>query len=136
MWSFLDEERLINMEIELNTLVEIFSPGEVRDHDASKSVDQTKDGDTDECEPPEPEDKEVLLVEQIVGEDAEVVGPVDGSCRRTDPDVAGNLEAKRGECLKEPKESEQILATRVVELRRRYIRSARNNTGLEMKLKK
>ena len=106
------------MEIELNTLVERFSPGEVRDHDASKSVDQTKDGDTDECEPPEPEHKEVLLVEQIVGEDAEVVGPVDGSCRRTDPDVAGNLEAKGGECLKEPKESEQILATRVVELRR------------------
>ena len=113
-----------------------FSPREVGDHDPCKSEDEPEDGDADEGEPPEPEDEEVLLVEQVVGEDAEVVGPVDGSCRRTDPDVAGNLEAKGGECLKEPKESEQILATRVVELRRRYIRSARNNTGLEMKLKK
>ena len=68
-----------------------FSPGEVGDHDPCKSVDEPEDGDPDEGEPPEPEDEEVLLVEEVVGEDAEVVGPVDGSRCCTDSNVAGHL---------------------------------------------
>ena len=73
------------------TLLEISSPGEVWDHDPGESVDQAEHGDPDEGEPPEPEDEEVLLVEQVVGEDAEVVGPVNGSSCSTDSNVAGHL---------------------------------------------
>ena len=69
-----------------------FSPREVGDHDPCKSEDEPEDGDADEGEPPEPEDEEVLLVEQVVGEDAEVVGPVNGSSCSTDSNVAGHLE--------------------------------------------
>ena len=72
-----------------------FSPGEVGDHDPCKSVDEPEDGDPDEGEPPEPEDEEVLLVEEVVGEDAEVVGPVDGSRCSTDSNVAGHLKGGR-----------------------------------------
>ena len=67
------------------------SPGEVWDHDPGKSVDQAEHGDPDEGEPPEPEDKEVLLVEQVVGEDAQVVRPVDRSGGGADSDVASHL---------------------------------------------
>ena len=73
-------------------------PGEVWDHDPGKSVDEPDDGDADEGEPPEPEDEEVLLVEQVVGEDAEVVGAVDGAGGCADTDVAGNLE-RDGEAM-------------------------------------
>ena len=72
-----------------------FSPGEVGDHDPCKSVDEPEDGDPDEGEPPEPEDEEVLLVEQVVGEDAQVVRPVDGSCCGADSDVASHLGGRR-----------------------------------------
>merc|ERR1719220_1585355 len=54
-----------------------------------------EDGDADEGEPPKPEDEEVLLVEQVVGEDAEVVGPVYGSSCSTDSNVAGHLSGEK-----------------------------------------
>ena len=68
-----------------------FSPREVGDHDPCKSEDEPEDGDADEGEPPEPEDEEVLLVEQVVGEDAQVVRPVDRSGGGADSDVASHL---------------------------------------------
>ena len=37
------------------------------------SVDEPEDGDDEQEHPPDPEDEEVFLVEQVVGEDAEVV---------------------------------------------------------------
>ena len=69
-----------------------YLPGEVRDHQPGESVDQTEDRDTDECHPPHPEDKEVLLVEDIVVKDAEIVAGVDTTSCSTNPDVATNLE--------------------------------------------
>jgi len=42
-------------------------PGEVRYADSGSSVDEAKDGDDGEDQPPHPQDKEVLLVEEIVG---------------------------------------------------------------------
>ena len=84
---------MISILLEQNTLVVSvrFSPGEVGDHDPCKSVDEPEDGDPDEGEPPEPEDEEVLLVEQVVGEDAQVVRPVDRSGGGADSDVARHL---------------------------------------------
>ena len=73
------------------SLLERSSPGEVWDHDPGESVDQPEHGDPDEGEPPEPEDEEVLLVEQVVGEDAQVVRPVDRSSGGADSDVARHL---------------------------------------------
>ena len=67
------------------------SPGEVWDHDPGESVNQAEHGDPDEGEPPEPENQEVLLVEQVVGEDAQVVRPVDRSGGGADSDVASHL---------------------------------------------
>jgi len=67
------------------------SSGEVRDHQPGESVDQTEDRDTDECHPPHPEDKEVLLVEDVVVEDAEIVAGVDTPSSCTNSDVAGDL---------------------------------------------
>ena len=66
-------------------------PGEVWDHDPGEPVDQADDGNSNEEEPPEPEDKEILLVEDVVIENAEVVTPVDGSSGSTNTDVAGDL---------------------------------------------
>merc|ERR1719361_1816666 len=66
-------------------------PGEIWNHDPGESVDQAEHGDPDEGEPPEPEDEEVLLVEQVVGEDAQVVRPVDRSGGGADSDVACHL---------------------------------------------
>jgi len=65
--------------------------GQIRDHDPGEPVDQAEDGDGDEGEPPEPEDEEILLVENVVVEDAEIVTPVDGSSGGTNPDVASYL---------------------------------------------
>ena len=67
------------------------SPGEIGDHNPGESVDKTEDGDCDEGEPPEPEGEEVLLVEDVVVEDAKVVTPVDGTSSGTNTDVAGDL---------------------------------------------
>ena len=73
------------------SLLERRSPGEIWNHDPRESVDQAEHGDPDEGEPPEPEDEEVLLVEQVVGEDAQVVRPVDRSGGGADSDVACHL---------------------------------------------
>ena len=65
--------------------------GQVRDDEPRQPEDQPHDGDSDQEDPPEPQDQEVLLVEEVVGEDAEVVTPVDGTGGGADTDVAGNL---------------------------------------------
>ena len=66
----------------------VFLPREVRDHHPGESEDETNDGDSDEEHPPDPEDQEVLLVENVVVEDAKVVAPVNGSSSGTNVDVA------------------------------------------------
>ena len=67
------------------------SPGEVWDHDPGESVNQAEHGDPDEGEPPEPEDEEVLLVEDVVVENAEIVASVNSSSSSTNVDVTGHL---------------------------------------------
>jgi hypothetical protein len=62
--------------------------GEVRDHHPGKSKDKTDHGDSDEKHPPDPENQEVLLVEDVVVEDAKVVAPVNSSSSGTNVDVA------------------------------------------------
>ena len=71
---------------------EWYLPGEVRDHQPGESVDQTEDRDTDEQHPPHPEDKEVLLVEDVVVKDAEIVAGVDTTSSSTNTDIARHLE--------------------------------------------
>jgi len=66
-------------------------PGQIWDHDPGEPVDKAQDGDGDEGEPPEPKDKEILLVEDVVVEDAEIVSPVDCSSGGTNANIAGNL---------------------------------------------
>jgi len=66
-------------------------PGEVWDHDPGEPVDQADDGDSNEEEPPEPKDEEILLVEDVIIENAKVVASVDGSSGSTNTDVAGDL---------------------------------------------
>ena len=68
-----------------------YLPGEVRDHQSGKSVDQSDDGDTNERHPPHPEDKEVLLVEDVVIKNAQIVAGVDPTSSGSNPDVAGDL---------------------------------------------
>ena len=68
-----------------------YLPGEVRYADSGSSVDESKDGDDGEDQPPHPQDKEVLLVEEIVGQDAQVVGPVNATSSSTNSDVTGDL---------------------------------------------
>ena len=48
-------------------------PCYLRDHDPGRSVHETNDGDNKEEHPPHPQDEEILLVEEIVGEDAQIV---------------------------------------------------------------
>jgi len=66
-------------------------PGEVRYTDSGSSVDKSQDGEDGEGQPPQPQNKEVLLIEQIIGENAQVVGSVDTTCSSTNSDVAGDL---------------------------------------------
>ena len=66
-------------------------PGEVRDHHPGESKDETDHGDSDEEHPPDPENQEVLLVEDVVVEDAKVVAPVNSSSSGTNVDVAWDL---------------------------------------------
>jgi len=66
-------------------------PAEVGHGHASKTVDQPEHGDNDEADPPQPDDEEVLLVEEIVGEDAQIVALILSSRRCSYGDVAGNL---------------------------------------------
>jgi len=66
-------------------------PGEVGDTDPSSPVDESENGQDGQTQPPEPQDEEVLLVEQVVGQDAQVVGPVDTTRGSSNTDVAGNL---------------------------------------------
>lgn len=66
-------------------------PGKVRYTDSGSSVDESKDGEDGNGQPPEPQDKEVLLVEQVVGEDAQIVGPVYATSSSTNSDIAGNF---------------------------------------------
>jgi len=51
-------------------------PSEGRDGDLDEPVDEAETGDEDENDPPPPEDEEVVLVEDVVGEEAENVFPV------------------------------------------------------------
>jgi len=67
------------------------SSGEVRDHQPGESVDEAEDGDTDESHPPHPEDKEILLVEDVVVKDAEIVAGVDTTSSSTNTDIARHL---------------------------------------------
>jgi len=66
-------------------------PGQVWDHHSCKSVDETDDGETNEEHPPHPEDKEVLLVEDVVVKNAKIVGPVNSSSGGTNVDVTRDL---------------------------------------------
>merc|ERR1719443_166949 len=66
-------------------------PGQVWDHHSCKSVDKTDDGETNEEHPPHPEDKEVLLVEDVVVKNAKIVGPVNSSSGGTNVDVTRDL---------------------------------------------
>ena len=68
-----------------------FIPGQVRDHDSCKSEDETNDSEADEEHPPHPEDKEVLLVEDVVVKNAKIVGPVNSSSGGTNVDVTRDL---------------------------------------------
>ena len=72
-----------------------YIPGQVRDHDSCKSEDETNNSEADEEHPPHPENKEVLLVEDIVVEDAEVVAPVNGTSGGSNVDVAGHLSGEQ-----------------------------------------
>ena len=67
------------------------SPGEIRDSNPGEPVDDPQDGEDGDAQPPEPEDQEVLLVEEVVREDAEVVAPVYASGCSSNTDIARNL---------------------------------------------
>ena len=51
-------------------------PSEGRDRDLDEPVNEAEAGDEDEDDPPPPKDEEVVLVEDVVGEEAENVFPV------------------------------------------------------------
>ena len=76
------------------TEIEKVLPGEVGDTDPSSPVDESENGQDGQTQPPEPQDEEVLLVEQVVGQDAQVVGPVDTTRGSSNTDVAGNLHSR------------------------------------------
>ena len=69
-------------------------PGEAWDHDPGESVDKTDGGDGDEEEPPEPKDEEILLVEDIIVENAEIVAPVDSTSCGSNTNIARDLKIK------------------------------------------
>ena len=73
------------------TEIEKVLPGEVGDTDPSSPVDESENGQDGQTQPPEPQDEEVLLVEQVVAENAEEVGPVQGSGQRAHIDVTRDL---------------------------------------------
>ena len=89
---------LIRTDLEIKTFnnqkiksIPILLPGQVWDHHSCKSVDETDDGETNEEHPPHPEDKEVLLVEDVVVKNAKIVGPVNSSSGGTNVDVTRDL---------------------------------------------
>ena len=78
------------------TLSMSYLPGEevsaeTRHGDPGPPVEDPGQGDQHQEDPPEPEHEEVLLVEEVVAEDAEEVGPVHGPGQRAHVDVAGHL---------------------------------------------
>ena len=81
------------IERDTETKTEGVLPGEVGDTDPSGPVDESQNGKDGQTQPPEPQDEEVLLVEQVVGQDAQVVGPVDTTRGSSNTDVAGNLDS-------------------------------------------
>ena len=66
-------------------------PGEIRNCNPGEPVEDPQDGEDGDAQPPEPEDQEVLLVEEVVGENAKVVAPVYASGCSSDTDIARNL---------------------------------------------
>ena len=67
------------------------SPGEIRDCNPGEPVDDPQDGEDRDAQPPEPEDQKVLLVEEVVREDAKVVAPVYASGCSSNTDIARHL---------------------------------------------
>jgi len=66
-------------------------PAELRHHHPRHSVDHPQAGEPSQDHPPQPNDEEVLLVEEVVGEDAQIVALILSSCSCSYGDVAGNL---------------------------------------------
>ena len=60
-------------------------PSEGRDGDLDEPVNEAEAGDEDENDPPPPKDEEVVLVEDVVWEEAENVFPVRVACDPTSP---------------------------------------------------
>jgi len=66
-------------------------PAELRHHDPRHPVHHPHHGGHDEAHPPQPHEQEVLLVEEVVGEDAQVVVDVLPPCPGSYGDVAGHF---------------------------------------------
>ena len=64
---------------------------EGRHKEPADPVDNSEAGDDEEKDPPEPEDSKVILVEQIVGQDAQMVGYIRWTCYASLFKVAGYL---------------------------------------------
>ena len=67
-------------------------PGQIGNHHPGESVDQPDHGEADQEHPPHPEDEEVLLVEDVVVEDAEIIVGVNVTSSCSNTDVARHLE--------------------------------------------
>ena len=66
-------------------------PGQIGNHHPGESVDQPDHWEADQEHPPHPEDEEVLLVEDVIVENAEIVASVNSSSSSTNVDVTGHL---------------------------------------------
>lgn len=65
--------------------------GEIRNHHSGESVDKSDDGESNEEHPPHPEDKEILLIEDVVVKNAKIVCSVNSSSGGTNVDVTRDL---------------------------------------------
>ena len=63
-------------------------PGDTDLHD---SVDETNGGDDDKEGPPDPEDEEVVLIEQIVGENTNYIVHISTTRNGSSANITGNL---------------------------------------------
>ena len=66
-------------------------PCNLGDHDSGYSIHETNDGHHQEEHPPHPKNEEIFLVEQIVGEYAQIVALVGETRGRADIDDTGHL---------------------------------------------
>ena len=93
-----EDEVVCRIKVDLAELLPVhFShqhrPRELRDGDPGEPVDEHQDGEGEQERPPAPQDQEVLLVEQVVAQDAQEVAAVQGSGGGAVPQGARNLRA-------------------------------------------